>query len=191
LVSFAKVLPPIHSLGGGLYFDNMDPHLRRIFMFEVAHQCDFAERASQQLEGAVRTGDSDGIWFAIHALLSAAANVSKILWPPNTAFAQRGEELRRALEVGPDSMIQHRDARNHLEHFDERIETWYEASRDRNFVDTNIGPLGMIPGIEVGDMMRSFDPSTGILHFRGDSWDIGAIGREIRTLAPKAWASTH
>jgi hypothetical protein len=165
----------------------MDPHLVRIFMFEIAHQCDFAERADSQIELAVREGDATGIWFAIHALLSAAANVSKIFWPPNTAFAARGAELQAALSVRSDSTIERREARNHLEHFDERIERWYASSPRRNFIDTNVGPPEMMSGVNVGDMMRQHDPSTGILHFRGDSWDLRAIASELHLLGPKAW----
>lgn len=77
------------------------------------------------------TRQSHLVWFHLSAFLHHAAMISKFLKPvSNTANKDvalaRGSALRDALGVGPDSDVLPRDARDNIEHFDERIDRWVQ-----------------------------------------------------------------
>lgn len=88
------------------------------------------------------------IWAAIQALLVAAGNVSKVLFPaPNrrtrNLAPDRGLDLRERLHIADDSVLADRQLRNAFEHFDERIEPWCSDGggiyHDGMLVETTLG----------------------------------------------------
>jgi hypothetical protein len=74
----------------------------------------------------------------------------------------------------------------HFEHFDEGLENWANTSKRKNFVDSNVGPTGMISGIEPQDYLRNFDPSKATLTFRGDEYQLQPIVNAILELYRRA-----
>jgi hypothetical protein len=167
---------------------SMDVYHLRIFQREVARQCDFAlmghndlVQALNQLERAPR-GETDNwnrIWYSIQSLLVASANTSKLLWPERK-FDLRGQQLRSSLKVPQDSSLKSRDFRNHFEHFDERLEEWINSSQSHNFIDSNLGPLP--EEAEPVGYHRNFDPVTYTLTFRGESYELMPILKEIEAI---------
>lgn len=66
------------------------------------------------------------VWFHLTSFLSHAAMISKYLSPKSkseTAVARK-KALCNLLHVDLDSEVLPRDARNNIEHFDERIDNW-------------------------------------------------------------------
>ena len=102
----------------------METAFLRIFQREVERQCKFGLIATNDLVKALQAPDIDRIWYSVQALLSAAGNVSKLLWPFKPLLSERGVELRASLSVGEHSLLRPRTFRNHFEHFDERLEKW-------------------------------------------------------------------
>jgi len=134
------------------------------------------------LEGALKTGDMDRIWHAIQAFLVAAGNVSKLLWPAKASASNRGEELRLVLTVVDDSILSPRTFRNHFEHFDERLESWAASSTRKNLADSNVGPSGMIQGLEPSDCLRNLDTTQMAVTFRGDTYLLTPLVEALREL---------
>jgi len=164
----------------------METMVLRIFQREVERQCKFATIAAQDLNQALQAGDMDRVWYSIQAFLVAAGNVSKLLWPSKPLLPERGAELRASLSVGDDSPLEPRAFRNHFEHFDERLEQWATSSERRNFADSNVGPPGMIVGLEPGDFLRNFDTTNFAVTFRGDTYHLQPVINAIRDLWRKA-----
>ena len=164
----------------------METFILRIFQREVERQCRFALIAIDDLKQALQTSNNDRIWYSIQAFLVAAGNISKLLWPSEPRLPERGTELRASLSVGDESPLAPREFRNHFEHFDERLEKWSTSSERRNFVDSNIGPQGMVTGVEPGDFLRNFDPKTFAVTFRGDVYHLQPVANAIRDLWQKA-----
>ncbi|WP_338509132.1 hypothetical protein [Pseudomonas poae] len=71
--------------------------------------------------------------------------------------------------VDPEHVLKNRTLRDHLEHFDERIDHWMQTSERRNYVQDYIGAKGGIQGMEESDMMRQYDPDNGNFTFRGET----------------------
>jgi hypothetical protein len=85
----------------------------------------------------------------------------------------RGGELRNALGL-PDHghVLRSRQMRDHLEHFDERLDDWQASSIRHNYMQDCIGSAGAIAGIDAGDVMRWFDPATNCFRFRGEEYKL-------------------
>jgi hypothetical protein len=155
-------------------------------MAELQLECDFGLFSFEDVRTLLRNPPSDPeelrfrfynprIWHALHGLLVAAANISKILWP-DQPYAARGERLRQELDVSDASPLYSRSLRNHFEHIDERIEKWTGPR-----IDLNIGPEQGF-GVDSRKMFRHFDPVTGVVLFAGERFELGPVTEAIRDL---------
>lgn len=190
----------------------MTPFQLDIYLSEVEVQCDFciaaAEAVNTRLAEIQQLPSSDisarmpglqaELFRSIHSFLTHAAGVSRLLWPtpprkrrgeaPATHRRRRshsetrGRELRNVLGVLNEEIGARRTLRDHLEHFDERIDNWVLTSDRHNFVDRCVGPSGSIVGAEPEDVMRWFDPTTGRFSLRGTSFDLGALATWVSDL---------
>ena len=162
----------------------MDEFTKKIFVIELEKQCRFALNAVGQLQSSLKHLNSleqeksaffhAEVFRSIHSFLTHASNVSKILWPgtvpkqkhnePDNQYQQRirnikravlrATELRNELGLPKEHILKSRKLRNHLEHFDERIDDWEEHSKNKNFAQDYIGPPNAIAGIARTDSMR-------------------------------------
>jgi hypothetical protein len=164
----------------------MDKNVMRIFHREVERQCRFAIIAAQDLQISLQAVNMDRIWYSIQSFLIAAGNISKLLWPPKPQISNRAAELKQSLCVDDSSPLEPRTFRNHFEHFDERLEEWATSSQRRNLVDSNVGPTGMISGIDPDDYLRNFDPTKKTVTFRGDKYQLQPMIDAIINLHKKA-----
>jgi hypothetical protein len=167
----------------------VDRGLLEAFIREIDEQCIFALNAAGGINAGLQSGPSqDQIWLSIRALLTAAANISKCLWPTENRstrsdFPDRGEALRGALDVEDDSPLSNRDLRNHFEHMDERLETWWLEDPHHNIARRIIGPFDRtIVGLAPGSMFEQFDPDTARVAFRGDTFELQPLVDEISQL---------
>ena len=90
------------------------------------------------------------------------------------------------LSIQDGSVLQPRTLRDHFEHFDERLEVWVESSGDHVFVDSNIGPPGMIAGLDSAGFLRNFDTKNLAVTFRGDAYSLQPIVTAIEELHARA-----
>lgn len=76
-----------------------------------------------------RSRQTRRVWFALTSFLSHAAMMSKYLDPTGKSDLKsaRKEKLRRLLDVTAESEVIPREARNNVEHFDERVDGWIGA----------------------------------------------------------------
>lgn len=192
----------------------MDEFTKRIFFGELKTQCRFALNAIGQLsfslqqvslrelEREKREYFHSEVFRGIHSFLTHTSNVSKILWPgvpkqksgeSNEQYQQRigkikkvhrAMELRRELGLPSEHTLKNRQLRDHLEHFDERIDDWGENSENKNFVQDTIGPENTIVGLAKTDMMRWFNPTNGTFLFRGETFSLQDIATAIENLLP-------
>ncbi|MFL1562454.1 hypothetical protein ACI77J_14685 [Pseudomonas sp. O64] len=131
---------------------------------------------------------------SVHSFLTHLSNISRLIWPPalspkqncfcgkpramdltcGTCVARmRSTEILNALDIlEPEHILKNRTLRDHLEHFDERLDKWMQTSKRRCYVQDNIGPLGAIQGLDQVDMMRNYDPTTGSFSFRGETYSL-------------------
>ena len=175
-------------MSGDVHTDKLLLHL---FHCEVERQARFGLIAASDLEAALKSRDRDRIWYSVQSLLIAAGNVSKLLWSSKRRVSQRREQLRSSLGVPDSSALAPRTIRNHFEHFDERLEKWAIASPRKCVADSNVGPPGMISGLDAGDYLRNLEPSKLAVTFRGDTYLLKPVVDALRELHGKAIAKSR
>lgn len=172
-----------------------DEHIKRMFVTEIAWQCDLAlcsVAGLRQSLAALRSPSEEradtqalreNVWLSLQSLLIPASNISKMFWNSKEHIPGRGEVLRTALGVGEDSPLRSRYLRNHFEHYDERLEDWALKSKNRNLIDNLIGsPSAIQLGTEPTDYHRVFDPSTFTAWFWGNEYPLQPIIEEIQRI---------
>jgi hypothetical protein len=142
------------------------------FLGELEHQCGLFERAKLGLTHALARNSAGECWLFLDTLVLAAGNISKILWPARSKSKQRGRDLRDMLGVSDDSVLCSRDLRDHLEHFDERLER--HATENCTVVDSNIGDLTMV---SVGNalFLRNYDPRKEEVTFLNETYQLAPL----------------
>jgi hypothetical protein len=134
----------------------MDAFLSDLFLREIQQQCEFARSHYNDLNGAVAARNVDEIFRSLQSFLVAAANISKIFFPARDRYEKRGEYLRNLLSIDENSQLAKRYARDFFEHFDERLDNWYEESPDHNLLDMSIGESDSVVEGQI-DYIRYFN----------------------------------
>lgn len=176
----------------------------RIYQLQVVGQCHVLLQGAAQAQSALdkvmqppspseppgaRAAHVDAFWVAAQNVLTAAANLAKALWGSGGRKATQREDLRRSLQVDDTSVLKSSPIlRNHLEHFDERIEKWESKSSRRIFVDRNIGDKARMisPPLEDYEIFRNYNPESGELTFWGDSVLLRDVVAEAERILPLA-----
>ncbi|MBO9564225.1 MAG: hypothetical protein J7621_15685 [Niastella sp.] len=143
-----------------------------VFIGEIVLQAKIAKRAAERLQATNESLDKLEVWTSIQAILVSAANVSKILWPAKQ-YRKRGERLRQILQVENNNLLSDRKFRNHFEHYDERIEEWFNKQPNGAYVD-----LAMNPSFQRNSFTnchRGYDSFNNTLIFRGEILDLDEI----------------
>lgn len=160
----------------------MHPRLLYVFQAQVETQCRIAIEAAAALEA--RPGWP---WGALQNLVNAVANISKLCWGQEGKFADQRLQLRASLGISDNSPIRQTTMRNHWEHIDERIDTWWATSKRGMYVDQNLVPTGPIRDVfDDVDWFRNYSPETKRLTFWGADIDVGAIIEEMWRIYPIA-----
>ena len=150
----------------------LNPLAEMALIGEIVTQSKFAERAADQL---AKSTDSVEVWGSIQSILVAAANVSKILWPVGKPYMARGKYLRQLLGVDDNNLLSDRTFRNHFEHYDERIEDWFDNNSSAVYMDSRIDPFEPTPWSLPQFSHRSYNPVRQTLTFRNESIDLAAV----------------
>ena len=165
--------------------DNLRALSELVFISEIVNQAKIADLAASSLGEIANDVDPIETWGAIQSILIAAANVSKILWPPRKKSALRGETLRKLLGVDARNPLSDRNFRNHFEHYDERIEDWFKEEGSAVYIDSRIDPFDSFWGSNPANFHRGYDPVTKTLTFRGESTDLAAILSALQEIREK------
>ena len=155
-----------------------------VFIGEIVLQSKIAELAANRLSAIKDDFDRVEVWSSIQSILVAAGNVSKILWP-SKEYAERGERLRKLLKVSEDNILSDRKFRNHFEHYDERIEDWLKNQSSAVYSDLAIDPLKSMRRNFPTNHHRAYDPLMQTLTFRGESFDLAAVLKELKEIRIK------
>lgn len=156
-----------------------------MFLVQLQFQCHVVVTSAKEVDVGVAAHDSGRVFVHLQSLLNAAASISKVCWGQSGRRANGRGGIRQAIGVSDDSSLREVSARNHLEHFDERLEdVWWPNSTTHRAADLSVGPIGVIYKIAPQDRLRYFDPTTGDLYYFGEHFNIRAITEEARRLQP-------
>ena len=166
----------------------MDIMLLRLYQQQVLLQCEFVLAATKEIDAGLAQAGSNSnsqVFYGIQNLLNAAANICKALWGAKGKRSVEREALRASIGVTDASPLREVGMRNSFEHFDERLDRWWQDSPRHNHVDFSIGPRSAIQGFDDNDVFRMFDTGTTEVIFWSERFSIQAIVDEIQRILPK------
>jgi len=115
----------------------MDKHHLHWFTVEIETHTSAALSAYKLIEQMLANKNSlqsREVWFLAQSFLTHTAMVSKMFAPSRKEQKYRGSLLREHLSIQDHSPILPRDARDNLEHIDERVNRWVK-DRKNGFVE--------------------------------------------------------
>ncbi|MGB3063365.1 hypothetical protein [Sphingobacterium thalpophilum] len=157
-----------------------------ILVGEIALQSQIAQKAAERLRATHDNFDKIETWCSIQSILVAAGNVSKILWP-SQKYKMRGQKLRGLLGVEDNNPLSSRKFRNHFEHYDERIEEWFENSSQGSYIDLAMNPSlrNHHFGMSALNTHRGYNSFNNSVVFRSETLYLDEILSALDTLFKK------
>ena len=172
----------------------MDVFLERIYLEQVIEDCQMCIQSAQNLNHEL--SHSREPFSCVIDLIHKAASLSRMFWPPKSFNKEstkradsRGMHLRKSIGINENHVIKSRSIRDHLEHFDERLDDWAENSTHQNIIKKLIGSRSAVGG-DIGndDIIHHFDPQTLHYYFRGQGFNIKDIVIGIEDIQNRAIA---
>lgn len=164
----------------------LDEFLLWRFQMEVNRQCKFALTAVDDMDLG-KEEENSRFWYSMQAFLSAAANVSKLLWGATQDIERERAPLRKSLEVSDNSPLRSRVFRNHFDHFDERLGSWFKDWSNAGLQGGSDTEVGDIDDLDISEFaLRNFDTKTKTLIFRGEALPLAPLFVALVELEEKA-----
>nr|WP_299486142.1 hypothetical protein [uncultured Allomuricauda sp.] len=161
-----------------------------IFISEIVLQVKIAEQAEKRLPIDPGNFNHIEVWCSIQSILGAAGNVSKILWPQLKESKERGAQLRELLGIDKNNIIADRKFRNHFEHYDDRIEKWFDIQSTGPYIDLAFNPFKPTPWEIPKFYHRAYNQVDRILTFRNESLDLKEVLKNLHEIKMKCSAYT-
>ena len=148
----------------------------QIYIREALTQFTFAERCFRDFEIARDRQDVRGVFFHLHHFIVHVTNVDKLLDPkPNSP---RAASLANRVDVSGIDLKPIRRIRNHMEHFDERLDMCVEAYDGHHFFDMNI--VTDAKGFPPKAFLRALDGD--MFKFHGEGYPLNLLRQMVDEL---------
>jgi hypothetical protein len=148
---------------------------------EIWTQAHFAEISFGNINTKGALG-VDLVFSSIHSFLSHCAMISKMIKPE---FKDK-EIIGKILSIDINSIIHNKDPRNHLEHYDDRLQKWIkEKGVNACFGEHNIGPKSYFQ--KPGMVFEShYDPTNGIFTYVDKEVNLNKLFKETQLIKENA-----
>ena len=143
------------------------------------------------MEEAKASSDGKLFWYSVQNLLVASGRTSRLLWSPEEEAAERRAALRESLGVEDDSPLNALEFVEHFEHFDKRLEEWYESSENLRYFDSYTEPLDVLAETTPEDRFRGYHTEKNAIIFHDDLYRLDPIVEAIEELRQKAEAEAQ
>ena len=148
----------------------------QVYAREALTQVNFARRSLAEFDRVKASSDVAGVFFHLHHFIVHVANVDKLLDPKPAS--QRAAILAGLIDLTGVDLKAIRRLRNHLEHFDERLDMWVAEYDGHPFFDMNI--VDRAKGFPAKAFLRALDGDT--FKFHGEDYSIKELREVVETL---------
>lgn len=171
----------------------MDNPLIFKLLEEILLQCRQAQHAAKCITAETTMNQPELAVFYADAFLSRAANVSRLLWPDDPEFRERGEKLRSELKVEANAALSLTEHRAQAAAYDVNLVEWAKSSERRDFVSINFMPQGTLEGFREDQFHRNLDPDTLRYSFEGITVNMRQMQKELQKIEQQAqtWLKLH
>lgn len=149
------------------------------YIQEAIAQTEYALLSYALYETALEASDIKQIFYHLHHFVLHSTNIDKLLFPHKNDFRQTIlQEVLKEINIDIKPI---RKLRNHLEHFDERLDRWVENYEGQPFFDCNL--VTGTKGFPDKDFLRALDGNT--YKFYGENFDLQEIVKSLNELLLK------
>ncbi len=148
----------------------------RFYLREAICQLEYAKRSYSEFQKAKELNDTFSVFYNLHHFIIHVTNVDKLF---DAKAGTNREAILRSFSKLPELDLKPiRKLRNHLEHFDERLDTWVLNHDGHAFFDNNIvtGSKGFPEKV----FLRALDGD--VYKFYGESFQLTLIFDAIEKL---------
>lgn len=145
----------------------------RIYIGEARTQIDFAKKCYAAYLHGVKVNDVRETFFQLHHFIVHAVNVDKLL--DAKPGSERAMILSGHLNLGGIDLKPFRRLRNHLEHFDERLDMWVSKYDGHPFFDMNI--VTGARGFRQYAFLRALDGD--VFMFHGEDYPLTLLHEQL------------
>jgi len=149
----------------------------QIYLGEIQTQITFAKRAFGEYLQALAASEVVSVFYHAHHFLIHATNIDKLIDVDDSS--SRGKCLAPLFSGQTIDLKQFRRLRNHLEHFDERLDVWVKNFSGHAFFDMNT--ITGTKGFPSKAFLRAMDGH--IFRFHGEAYDLDALYSEVEKIA--------
>jgi len=151
--------------------------LDNFYIQEAITQAQYGILSFSSFENALALGDTSLVFYHIHHFVIHVTNIHKLCFPEKT------NEFRKKILLDIQNSIDIdikpiRDLRNHLEHFDERMDKYVKNYKGQPYFDNNI--ITGCKGFPKNNCLRVLDGYKYI--FYGEEFDIKYIYMQLQPL---------
>ncbi|MEM6687154.1 MAG: hypothetical protein AAF617_15340 [Bacteroidota bacterium] len=152
-----------------------------VFLTEIIFQADLVLHSYERLKKSVDESDNLGTWSAIQSILISSGNISKILWPKRK-YKERGEELRKLLNIDSKCILKSRKFRNKFEHYDDFIDDYFKNKTSYSYTDFVMNPSLQLSG---RSCHRGYNTYNNTLLIHGEMLDLNEILETVKNVRLK------
>jgi len=146
------------------------------YIQEAIAQAEYALMAYGEYEKFMDAADTKLVFYHLHHFVLHVTNIDKLIFPKTNNF--RLEILKSIQEKVKIETSSIRKLRNHLEHFDERLDNYVKNYKGQAFFDCNI--VTGCKGFPEKDFLRAIDGKT--YKFYGENFDLTEIHSHLPPL---------
>ena len=148
----------------------------KIYLGEIHTQISFAKKSYDAYLVAKNKDDIPDMFLHIHHFVIHATNIDKLIDVSPLTF--RGKILNGHLDMSGIDLKLFRKLRNHLEHFDERLDKWVKEFDGFPFFDMNL--VTGAKGFPDRAFLRALDGNN--FRFHGESYNLAELYEQIKTI---------
>ena len=148
----------------------------RFYVREAIHQLEYAKHSYAEFKKAEHLNDTFSVFYNIHHFIIHITNVNKLFDPK--VSASREAVLKGKVDLADLDLKLIRRLRNHLEHFDERLDTWIKNHDGHAFFDNNI--ITGAKGFPEKVFLRALDGD--VFKFYGEAFPLTPIFETVEKL---------
>lgn len=126
--------------------------------------------------------NDDQILDLLQNIIGNVAGLSRFFWPSkkNSEYKIRAEKLREVYNVSDLSVLKNREMRNHIEHFDEKLDDFLKEFIIGTVMQKYVGPI--IDVDNIGTFFRAYFYDKQIFKMFNVEYEIKPIIAEIRRI---------
>lgn len=146
---------------------------QKLYLQEIHHQITFAKQAYNEYMNELNNGNIPEIFTFLHYFVIHITNIDKIIDCKSNSF--RRNILLNDISFKNINLKPFRRLRNHLEHFDERLDKWIKEFDGNAYFDMNL--INGCKGFPPRAFLRALDGN--VFKFYGEDYDLDELFKSL------------